>query len=72
VSDKKRDEKDGFWYWMTLSKPANYWLAKSLGGNAARDADRAMKDLGSGSIALVIIFLVGGGIFLILRALGLV
>ena len=40
-----KNRRGGFWYWMTLSEPTYYWLAKSLGGDAEKQADAAMEDM---------------------------
>lgn len=39
------DDRNGFWYWMTLMNPEYWFIAKGFGGDAERQSDAAMKDL---------------------------
>ena len=53
----------GFWYWMTMAKPANYWLAKSLGGDAEKQAEAAMEDLAPGFVIGLVALVIAGVIW---------
>ncbi len=65
------DDED-FWYWMTLSKPSYYWVAKSLGGNAEKGADRAMDELSQAAPFVIGLLIFGAIVYFLLKLLGLV
>ena len=54
------DDRQGFWYWMTLMNPEYYFIAKLLGGDAEKKADAAFEDLAP--MVLVVIVLIGIGL----------
>lgn len=58
-----KNPRDGFWYWMTLTKPANYWIAKSLGGEAEEQADAAMEDMAPVAAVMVVVLLIIGAVW---------
>jgi len=55
-----KNHNDGFWYWMTLIKPTNYWFAKIIGGDAEEQADAAMEDLVAPALVILVIIIVWG------------
>lgn len=59
------DDED-FWYWMTLTKPAYYWMAKSIGGKAEKGADRAMEELSQALPAAFVVIAIIVIVFLFL------
>lgn len=65
--DKNRQ---GFWYWLTLSDPTYYFIAKALGGDAEKQADEAMEALAPITGVFVILCLLGLVVFGIGRLFG--
>lgn len=57
---------------MTITNPEFYFLGKLQGGNAAREADEAIADLGAGLAVLFVIAAIGGLIYLGLKALHII
>lgn len=49
------EDRSGFWYWITLTKPALHFIVKSMGGKAEKEADAAMEYLGSVSLVFIVI-----------------
>lgn len=69
---RRKNRRYGIWYWLTISSPSNYWMAKVIGGKAEEEADTAMEDVAQ-AIGVVVILIVLGFIgFWLLRALGVV
>lgn len=73
--DKDPEEEHGIWYWLSLSDPANYFIAKALGGKAEKDADAAWAEYEKIGpviviICLIIFFVVMG--VLALRAMAII
>lgn len=56
-----------FWKFLVATNPQFYWMAKSLGGEAKAGADEAMEMLIPVALIGIIIFIIGGGIYLLLN-----
>lgn len=43
------------WYWVVLINPSTYWAVKAKGGNAAEDADLAIRVLTPWLVFVVVV-----------------
>ena len=47
------------WYILSLMDPSYYLMAKSLGGDAEKQADAAIEDMAPGVIILFVVVVIG-------------